>query len=178
MNVTDLALPASPPSPVRRGRVLDAKHIGLQPIELENGCSEEGCSIESDDTHLTNSVRMHFLQHFGHRDLDGIVSDYVENAVMVKVVNGERRSYHGHEEIRRAFKTIFELHPSVNSTFHLKHIVIHDRNCMAVWSATTPTKEFPQSSDTILFDAKGKIIKHFFSCQVNDLDTPWYVQDE
>jgi hypothetical protein len=178
MNVTDLALTASPPSPVRKGRILHREHIGLQPIELMNGCSEEGCSIESDDSHLTNALRMHFLQHFGHRDLDGIVSDYAENAIMVNVVNGERKSYHGNKEIREAFKEFFALHPSVNSTFHLKHIVIHDRYCMVVWSATTPTKVFPQSSDTILFDAKGKIIKQFFTCQVNSLDTPWYVDDK
>eukprot|EP00980_Cylindrotheca_fusiformis_P021443 scaffold8301_cov184-Cylindrotheca_fusiformis.AAC.11 len=163
---------------MRKGHDIDTVHIGLQPIELLNGCSEEGCSIESDDPHLTNTVRMHFLQHFGHRDLDGIVSDYDGNAIMVNVMNGERKSYHGTTEIRKAFKAIFKSHPAVYSTFHLKHIVVKDRYCMVVWSATTPTKEFPQCNDTILFDTKGKIIKQFFTCQENDLDTPWYADGE
>mmetsp|Transcript_107306 Transcript_107306/g.298407 ORF Transcript_107306/g.298407 Transcript_107306/m.298407 type:complete len:174 (-) Transcript_107306:180-701(-) len=173
MLVTTLALPSSPPSTSIRREV----SIGLQPIELLNGCSEEGCSIESDDPHLTNLVRKHYLEHFGHRNLDGMVKDYADNAIMVNVINGERRSYHGHEEIKDSFREIFASHPTVNSTFHLKHIVIHDRYAMAVWTAKTPTKIYPQSSDTLLFDRDGKILKQFFNCQVSELEHPWYVEE-
>jgi ketosteroid isomerase-like protein len=148
------------------------------PIELENGCTEKDCSVDSDDPRLTNAVRRHFLEHFGHRDLDGMVSGYAENAIMVNVVNGERKSYRGHNEIREAFQGIFKLHPTVNSTFELKHIVVHDKNVMVVWSATTPTHIFLHSSDNFLFDDDGKIVKQFFNCQMNDLETPWYVDEE
>ena len=186
--VLDLAIPASPPSPVARKKhaqqsasiSTDPNYVGLIPIELCNGCSEEGCSIESDDTHLTNAVRRHFLEYFGHRNLEGMVSSYAKDAVLVHVVNGERKSFHGRDEIRKAFEEIFKLHPTVNSTFELKHIVIHGRNAMVVWSAATPTHIFPQSSDTLLFDAEGRISKQFFNCQMQDLykDKPWYVDDE
>jgi ketosteroid isomerase-like protein len=179
--VLDLTIPASPPKPtLQKGQGPDANYVGLVPIELSNGCIEEGCSIESDDTKLTNAVRRHFLEHFGHRNLDGIAADYAENAIMVQVLNGERKSYHGRDEVRIAFQEIFKLHPTVDSTFHLKHIVVHDRNAMVVWSAATPTHIFPQSSDNMLFDTKGKILKHFCSCQINDVykDKPWYVEDE
>lgn len=178
-NITTLALPASPPSPLRRkGRLPDKERVGLQPIELMNGCSENGCSIESDDPHLTNVVRKHYLEHFGHRDLEGMIKDYTDNAIMVNVINGERKSYHGLKEIEASFQEIFTSHPTVDSTFHLKHIVIHDRYAMAVWTAKTPTKHFPQSSDTFLFDHNGKITKHFFTCQVNEIEHPWYVKEE
>ena len=150
----------------------------MVPIELMNGCTEEGCSIESDDPRLTNAVRRHFLEHFGHRDLDGIVADYTDDAIMVNVVNGERHSFHGKDEIRTAFQDIFEQHPTVNSTFQLKHIIIHDKNAMVVWRAKTPKHVYPQSSDTFLFDNNGKISKQFFNCQINDLDTPWYVDED
>ena len=175
MPVTTLSLPSSPPT---SKRTLDIAHAaGLMPIELENGCTEEDCSIESDDAHLTNLVRKHFLQHFGHRELDGIVSDYAENAVLVSVVNGERKSYRGKEEIREAFKEAFKMHPTVNSTFHMKHIVIHDRNALAVWEAKTPKHIFPQSSDTFVFDHNDKISKQFITCQYNEVAAPWYVDE-
>eukprot|EP00586_Coscinodiscus_wailesii_P018892 CAMPEP_0172515120 /NCGR_PEP_ID=MMETSP1066-20121228/265494_1 /TAXON_ID=671091 /ORGANISM="Coscinodiscus wailesii, Strain CCMP2513" /LENGTH=132 /DNA_ID=CAMNT_0013296075 /DNA_START=46 /DNA_END=441 /DNA_ORIENTATION=+ len=132
MPITDICLPSSP-RPITDRHNLDPDHIALMPIELENGCSEEGCSIESDDPHLTNLVRRHFLEHFGHRDLDGIVSEYAEGAVLVTVVNGKRKSYHSKDEIREAFEGIFKMHPTVNSTFQMNHIVIHDKNVLAVW---------------------------------------------
>lgn len=145
------------------------------PIQLENGCSEEHCSI---DPVLTNFIRRHYLEHFGHRDLDGMVSDYAEKAVMVNIVNGERKTHRGKMEIESSFRDIFKLHPTVNSTFELKHIVIHDRNAMVVWIAKTPTHVFPQSSDHFMFDDSGKISKQFFSCQINELENPWYVSDD
>jgi len=151
--------------------------MGLVPIELKNGCSEEDCSIDSDDPVLTNALRRHFLEHFGHRDLDGMVADYAEDAVLVHVVNGVRKSYHGHEQIREALVHTFEQHPSVNSTFRLEQIVIRDRVGSVHWSATTPKNDYPEGNqhDTFRFDVHGKISKQFFNGEVSPLETPWYV---
>ena len=191
--------------------MLDANHVGLVPIELCNGCNEDNCTIDSDSHILTNIIRKHYLEHFGHRDMVGLVNDYSPDAIMVTVINGVRKSYHGHDEIRTAFEDVFKLHPTVNSTFTLKHIEIHstpnkkdvrkaskcdtkssgitiggDRNGhghgtttgMAIWSATTPTNIFPQSSDTYLFDSDtNKILKQYFTCTIDHLNTPWYVDD-
>lgn len=178
MPVLDLALPASPPQTIKLAVAPDANHVGLMPIELENGCSEKDCSIESDDPRLTNVVRRHYLEHFGHRDLNGMVSHYAEDAIMVNVVNGVRKSYHGKTKIQEAFVNIFKQHPTVNSTFQLKHIVIHDRSVMVIWTAKTPKHIFPQSSDNFLFDDEGKICKQFFNCQISELETPWYVDED
>ena len=91
---------------------------------------------------------------------------------------------------------MFHLHPTVNSTFSLNHVEIHstkatstpgDSNhrhghhgatAMAIWSAKTPTNMFPQSSDTFLFDCDAsKIMKQYFTCRIDHLNTPWYVDD-
>lgn len=175
MTSLQLSLPSSPPQAKRALALLPA--LGLVPIELENGCSEEGCSIESDDHILTNAVRRHFLEHFGHRDLEAVVADYAEDAVLVHVINGERKSYHGHEQIRDAFLEIFKLHPTVNSSFLLEAIVIRDKVAMVYSSAKTPRLSFPQRSDTFRFNTNRKISKQVFNCQLTDLEEPWYVDD-
>jgi ketosteroid isomerase-like protein len=152
--------------------------VGLVPIELVNGCNEEGCSIESDNHFLTNALRRHYLEHFGHRNLDNIVTDYAEDAVLVHLINGERKSYHGHGQIREAFIETFKQHPTVDSTFRLESIVIRDKVATVTWSAKTPKHDYPQSSDTFRFDANGKISKQFLNGQIDHIATPWFVDDE
>jgi ketosteroid isomerase-like protein len=165
MPVDTLSLSVS--SPTQSGR----KTIGLipglvLPLELVNDCSEEGVTIESDDVLLTNVIRQHFLKHFGHRDLNGIVSDYTPDAILIQVVNGqERTKHHGHAEIRTYFADIFEAHPVGASSFHLEHVGVDKRHGMAVWKAKTPTLAIEQGSDTLVFNAEGKIVKQFFTCQ-------------
>jgi hypothetical protein len=148
------------------------------PIELKNGCSETNCEIDSDDITLTNLVRIHYLQHFGHRDLDGICSMYSPASVMINVINNERRSYHSPTEIRTAFQEIFHLHPTVTSTFELKQILIQQKTATIQWEAQTPTHLFTNCQDKFVFSADNKIVKQFFTCTVQDLDTPWYITDE
>lgn len=174
MPVTTLSLPSSP---TKERKVLGKKVLeGIVPILLENGCSEDDCTIESDDVHLTNTIRKHYLEHFGHRDLDGMVSGYAPDALMITVVNGCRKKYHGQSEIRKAFEEIFELHPTTTSTFHLRNIEVDHKHGMVFWSAKTQTHEFPMSTDTFVFNNDAKIIKQFFTCQMNELDHPWYVE--
>jgi len=139
----------------------------LVPIELMNGCSEEGLQVDSDNPQLTNVIRQHYLLHFGHRDLDGIVSDYApENAVLVNVVNGEAETHTGRSAIRKSFEGIFKAHDTSNCTFHLKHVIVHGWYGCAIWSATTPTHGFPQASDCFVFNQEGKIINQYFSAHM------------
>ena len=166
MPVQTLSLSVS--SPIQAGK----KTIGIEsglviPIELENNCTEDGITIESDDIGLTNAIRKHFLEHFGHRDLNGIVSGYAEDAILIQVLNGkERTKYHGHDQIRQYFRdVVFQMHPAGDSSFHLEHISVDKKHAMVVWSAKTPGLVVSQGSDTLVFNTDGKIIKQFFSCQ-------------
>lgn len=181
MPVDTLSLAVSSPSKSRR--TIDGQNAlmaGLDlPIELENGCSEAGISIDSDDVALTNAIRKHFLEHFGHRDLNGIVSDYAPDAILIQVVNNltgdgkeERTKYHGHDEIRGYFQKVFELHPAGECSFQLEHITVEQRHGMVGWSAKTPTVVFTQGSDTLVFNSQGKIVKQFFSCQTHPREDP------
>ena len=174
-----LSLPTTSSSPTaNHGKKTMLDSSLFVPIELENGCTEEGCQVDSDDPILTNTIRKHYLEHFGHRDLEAIVSDYAPTAYMVTVVNGERAKYHGQDEIRSCFeRVIFHQHPTTDSTFHLKHITVQAKHAMAVWTAVTPNAVFPQSTDTFVFDSHGKIIKQFFTCQINEKDVPWYEKE-
>ena len=128
--------------------------------------------MDSDDTSLTNVIRKHYLDHFGHRDLDGMVSDYAShNAVLWNIVNGNKQRFEGTVEIRAALEGIFALHPPGGaSTFALKHVVVKDRVGMAVWTAKTPTSVFPHSSDTFVFDNDGKIKTQYFACTINPIE--------
>lgn len=161
-----------------------ALDLCLVPIELTNNCSEASVTIESDDVRLTNAIRCHFLQHFGHRDLDAIVADYAPDAILIQVVNGgaartgggggavERTKYHGHDEIRQYYADLFTTHPTGESSFTLEHVTVEQRHGVVVWSAKTPTTVITQGSDTLVFNAAGKIIKQFLTCQTRSRENP------
>lgn len=142
--------------------------IGLEPIQMLNGCSEAKCQLHSNDTDLTNTIRHHYLVNFGHRLLDSMIDDYSPNAVLHHIVNGEYSCYKGKEEIRKAFQEIFDMHVVGSSTFNLEHVIVDKESHMgmAVWSGSIPGKIFPQSNDTFYFDENGKIESQMFFCTV------------
>ena len=155
----------------------------LIPLKYLDHYSEEGCSIESDDVHLTNAIRKHHLVHFGYRDIEGIISDYsvagaavVDDhhhpvAMLVNIINGKRVQYVGIDEIRQAYVEIFSQHPITDDcAFHLKHIFVHERNAMSVWNAKARGVEFNQNSDNFVFDEYGKIVTHFRNVQIRYVD--------
>jgi hypothetical protein len=176
---------------VEMATVPDMVHPGLVvPIELTNGCSEDGVVIDSDDVHLTNIIRKHYLEHFGHRDLNGIVSGYSDdNAIVIHKVtdnDGDKTEhttkYHGLDEIREYYETvIFKNHPAGESTFRLKRIECekNSHHAIVTWSAKTPTFAIDQGTDTFVFNSSGKICKHHFSCETHereDIGTTGVVQ--
>jgi ketosteroid isomerase-like protein len=164
-------------------------HLLLIPFELKNGCSEEGLVVESDNVTIINALRKHYLVHFGHRDIEALVQEYHPQAVIVQKHNlvlsqeqqqqQHRSSFHGHDQIRSAFRDVFEMHPTVNSTFQLKEIVVENngRTARVMWSATTPTHTFGSGCDTFQFDAHGKIAKQVVTCEMEHVTSPWYETD-
>jgi len=148
------------------------------PIELENGCNEEGVMIESDNVAITNAIRKHFLEHFGHRDLAGIVSDYDPNAILIEVVpddknDDKRTKCNGHAEIQKYYQdVIFQAHPAGESSFRLETIKVEQKHATVVWSAKTPTRVITQGTDTLVFNTEGKIIKKHFTCQFHEREDP------
>jgi len=180
MTIQTLSLSvSSPPKAAKKvvGTSGDISNIpGLWvPIELANNCSEEGIHIESDDLSLTNAIRRHFLEHFGHRDLKGIVSDYANDAILI--VHGQDKDklttkYHGHDEIQSYFQQVFDIHPKGESSFLLKQIAIEQKHGTCIWSAKTPSLDVTEATDTFVFDVNGKISKQFFSCESCEREDP------
>ncbi|KAL3929657.1 MAG: hypothetical protein SGARI_004690, partial [Bacillariaceae sp.] len=170
MPVQALSLSVSSPSK-ERSTISNVENVLLQgllaPIELANNCSETGVKIDSDDILLTNAIRQHYLQHFGHRDMTGIMSLYAPNAIVIqcKMMDGEevRVKHHGHDEISNHFQEIFDLHAPVDSSFLLETIKIEQKHATAVWSAKTPTLVIEEGLDTFVFNGDGMIIKQFFT---------------
>lgn len=143
------------------------------PIELENNCSEDGVIIESDNVFLTNAIRRHFLEHFGHRDLKGIVNDYAEDAILMVQDNyGQRVKYHGQREIESYFERAFEVHPEGESSFQLERIKVENRHAECVWSAKTPSLIMREGKDTFVFNMENKIVKQFFTCDASEREDP------
>ncbi|KAG7344621.1 SnoaL-like domain containing protein [Nitzschia inconspicua] len=182
-----LILPLSPPtSPVGRRQGLENdvpskllfESSLMVPYELANGCTEKDCIITSDNAHLTNAIRKHFMLHFGHRDLHALLDEYHPHAVWVHQINDVRTSFHGHDPIRTAWQHFLQQHPTTNSTFELQEIHIFNRTAKVTWSARTPTHTFSANCDVFQFDANGKIAKQVLHCQMERLETPWYVSDE
>ena len=181
MTVQTLSLAvSSPPSAgkktvgLRRDSSISMPGLVL-PIELENNCSEEGVVIESDDVILTNAIRKHFLEHFGHRDLNGIVSEYTKDAILIiqeEDAEGSRTKYHGHPEIRAYFEHVFDMHPVGDSSFQMERITVEQKHGTCVWSAKTPSLVVSEGSDTFVFNAQGKIVKQFFTCQSHPRENP------
>ena len=181
--VQSRALSISVSSPIQGGKeTIDAEVSGdfpalVMPIELKNGCSEEGIDIDSDNILLTNAIRKHYLEHFGHRDLSGIVSDYSRDATIIHQVENnqggeeKRCKYHGHEEIRSYYDTlIFPAHPEGDCTFRLERIECSQKHAIVTWSAKTPTLAIDQGTETFVFNSDNKICKKFLSCETHERD--------
>ena len=181
MTVQTLSLAvSSPPSAgkktvgLRRDSSISMPGLVL-PIALENNCSEENVVIESDDVTLTNAIRKHFLEHFGHRDLDGIVAGYAPDAILIvqeEDAEGTRTKHHGHNEIRAYFQRVFDLHPVGDSSFLMESITVEQKHGTCVWSAKTPVLVVTEGTDTFVFNSQGKIIKQFFTCQSHAREDP------
>ena len=138
--------------------------------------------IDSDDIGLTNAIRLHYLQHFGHRDMKGILSGYARDAIVIQRKGGsdsvmenddeQRIKHHGHNEIGSLFAEIFGLHAPVDSSFKLQSIKVEQKHATVMWSAKTPTLIFDEGLDTFVFNSDGKIIKQFFTCKTHPREDP------
>lgn len=161
--------------------------IAVMPVELTNGCSESGLKVDSDDVHLTNFIRKHYLEHFGHRDINGMMGDYTNNGVDATIIhnvtsfdnqkNGgiqeqhSKLKFHGKDEIRSYYTDlIFKVHniDRHSCTFHLESITIHKNQATVCWTAKTPTLSIIDAVDRFVFNGQGLIVKQFSSCETHE----------
>mmetsp|Transcript_26158 Transcript_26158/g.29309 ORF Transcript_26158/g.29309 Transcript_26158/m.29309 type:complete len:263 (+) Transcript_26158:160-948(+) len=164
----------------------------VMPVELTNGCTESKCTVESDDVQMTNFLRKHYLEHFGHRDINGMMGDYAINGVdggatIIHNVtsydnqkNGgsqeqhTKLKFHGLTEIRAYYTDlVFPVHsnteqPNHACTFSLESMTIHKNQATVCWTAKTPTLSIVDAIDRYVFNGQGLIVKQFFSCETHE----------
>lgn len=109
----------------------------------------------------TEKTLIHHLQSIGEGDIDGILSDYTEDAILI-TPDGTLR---GHDEIRPLFeKFVSDILP-VGSDFEISQQIIEGEVAYIVWSAESPGYKIPIGTDTFVI-RDGKIVVQTFAAQI------------
>lgn len=106
-------------------------------------------------------VLMHHLQAIGAGDVDAIMADYAEDAVLF-TPNG---ALHGHNEIRTLFEAMVTGVLPPGSSFVMLQQIIEGEIAYIVWSAESDSYDIPFGTDTF-FIHDGKIVTQTFAAQM------------
>lgn len=102
---------------------------------------------------MIEQVLIHHLTAFGNNDLDGILTDYTEESVIMTI----HGSVSGLSAIRNFFEDFFAVIPT-GSAFELEQKIIVGNIAYIVWNSETETTKLPLGTDTFIFD--GNRIKY------------------
>ena len=94
----------------------------------------------------TEEVLVHHLVALGERDLDAIVMDYAEDAVIF-LPDG---TVSGTDAIRAAFDSILSTAFLPGTEFEMKLQLVEGEAAYILWSADTPTVSIPYGTDTFI----------------------------
>ena len=109
----------------------------------------------------TEKTLLHHLQAIGEGDVDAILSDFTEDAVLI-TPDGVLR---GHGEIRTLFEKLVSDVLPPGSTFEMLQQVIEGEIAYIVWSAESPGYKIPLGTDTLVI-RDGKIMVQTFAAQM------------
>lgn len=108
----------------------------------------------------TEEVVNNHLEVFAKGDLDGIVSDFSDEAVFFKM-DGVLR---GKKEIRKLFKELLKLMPT-GSDIQIEQLFIEGELAYLYWSGESEHARIPFATDTIIV-RDGKIVKQTFAALI------------
>lgn len=106
----------------------------------------------------TSAVVENHLKCFGEGDLDGILSDYAPDAVLI-TPDGILR---GREAIRSLFVAMLAEFGQLGTTFSLQRHYVEGEHAFIVWSAETPNNLYELGTDTF-FVRGGRIAVQSFA---------------
>lgn len=98
------------------------------------------------------------LHAFLQNDLDTVVSDYAEDAVLV----APDGTHEGPAAIREFFRKLMLQFPAGASTLALDHTAFHGDLVYFTWHGRTPTLDVPFATDTMVLRG-GKIAQQTFA---------------
>ena len=108
----------------------------------------------------TEAVVKNHLQRFFEGDLQGVVSDYAPDAVLI-VPTGVLRGVDG---IRPLFEALIAEFAKPGATFDLQQQVVDDDLAYIRWVAETADNTYDLATDTFVVQ-DGKIVKQTFACK-------------
>lgn len=101
----------------------------------------------------TEEVLTHHLSAFGAGDVDAIMADYAEGAVVVN----EAGVMKGHDEIRPLFEAFVAEFSKPGTTFEMIDQKVEGELAYIVWSAETADNVYEYATDTFVIH-DGKIV--------------------
>ena len=116
--------------------------------------------VESPES-AEKDVLMHHLQAIGEGDIDAIMADYAEDAVLFTPTGALR----GHDEIRPLFEAMVADILPPGSTFEMLQQIIEGEIAYIVWSAESANYKMPLGTDTFII-RDGKIQTQTFAAQM------------
>ncbi len=100
----------------------------------------------------TENVLGHHLEMFGENDLDGIMEDYADDAILI-LQDGVLR---GTDEIREMYSELLPEFDDESVEFELHEQIVEDEYAYITWHAKTPENVYEFASDTFVV-RDGKI---------------------
>lgn len=109
----------------------------------------------------TEAVIANHLERFGARDLEGILADYADDAVLF-TPDGPLK---GVTAIRGLFETMLDEFEKPGATFSLRQLLVAGDHGFIVWSAETADQVYEVGTDTF-FVNRGKIEVQSFAGKI------------
>lgn len=117
--------------------------------------------ISPELTAQTKATLHHRLKCFADGDIDGIMSDFADDAVLI----GMDGLVDNLAEIRKLFTTIITEYIPKGSTITMKHAIAVGDVAYILWSAQSPAFDIPVGSDTFVM-RDGKVIAQTFAAHI------------
>ncbi len=117
--------------------------------------------IQNNLNDLSRNVLQHHLNSFQENDLEGILSDFTNESVLIT----PEKNYTGLEEIKEFFVNLLSHFPKQKSSFEIEKTVIQDDLVYIVWHGKTPSLEIPFATDTFIIK-NGMIHRQTFAGQL------------
>jgi len=108
--------------------------------------------VTADETADTQALLNHHLEAFGTANMEAILSDYADDAVLV--IPGVQ--FRGAAEIKPVFEGLFAEFGQEGVTFMMIDSYVQDNVAYIVWSAETPDNSYEIGTDTFVIE-DGKI---------------------
>ena len=129
-------------------------------VQLEEQTIDRTIEITVDE--ISTEVVMKHLSSFLHNNLEGVMSDYTNESVLIT----QDSTYTGLEEIRAFFTGLIMHFPQQMSNLVLDQLVANNDLVYIVWHAKTPSLQVPIGSDTFIIK-DSKIYQQTFVGQLN-----------